>query len=201
MALTPLTSSALPAGELSALPNDTWARIGRGLNGRWPAWALPVVATNGSQGPSARVLALRAADGATRTLVFHCDARSEKVRQLAHDPRVAVTFWDAADGIEARFCGGARIHRGDDVAAAAWREVSPLRKLASASVLGPGTRLQQSQRFDAIGDSDHHDGFGNFAVLHVRVHELDWLWVGADDMRRATFLWTGAAWDGAWIVP
>lgn len=202
MSLTPLRSTAMPAaGELHALVDDLWNRIARALDGTWPPWSLPMLVTVATDGPRARVLALRAADRATRTFVFHADARSDKVREIGADPRVSVVFWDASDGIEARFTGKAVLHRGDErVACAAWERVSPLRRHASRSAGAPGSMLREPTRFEALPVQEA-DGSANFAVIEVEATRLDWLWVGADDMRRALFAWTGAGWDGAWTVP
>jgi pyridoxamine 5'-phosphate oxidase len=202
MRLTPLASQGMPAaGALAFLVDDVWKRIADSLDGRWPPWALPTLATSSAQGPRARILALRAADAAARTFVFHADARSDKVREIAADARVSVVFWDPADGIEARFNGTALLHREDGLARTAWQTVSPLRRLASRSVDSPGTHLMQPARFDALPVRPGEDALDNFAVLRVVVAQLDWLWVGAEDMRRASFAWTGTQWAGVWVVP
>jgi pyridoxamine 5'-phosphate oxidase len=202
MALTPLSSQAMPAsGELAGLVADTWTRIAGGLDGRWPPWGLPMLATQSRNGPSARVLALRSAQPATRTFVFHCDARSDKVREIEADPRVSVVFWDPADGIEARFFGGAVVHKQEDVTHAAWQGVSRLRRLASRTEGPPGAALEAAARLDALPQASYTDGYQNFAVIHVEVTKLDWLWVGADDLRRASFAWKKTSWQGAWTVP
>ncbi len=202
MRITPLAESPLPAsGRLDALVDDVWLRIVRGLDGQWPPWSLPTLATVAASGPRARILALRAADVATRTFTFHGDARSQKSREIAADPRVCVVFWDPTDGIEARFTGQAVLRRGDAVADHAWAEVSALRRLASRSAEAPGAHLSGPTRFDAIPLSAEQDGRENFVVIEVHVDDLDWLWVGADDMRRATFAWTGTAWTGTWTIP
>src|SRR5436309_2924530 len=78
---------------LPALLDDVWRRIAAGLNGRWPPWALPMLATLSPHGPRARVLALRSVDPAERLFVFHTDARSDTVRELRADGRVSVDFW------------------------------------------------------------------------------------------------------------
>jgi len=81
MSLTPLRSTAMPAaGDLRALVDDVRNRIARALDGTWPPRALPTLATIAADGPRARVLALRTADAATGTFVFHADARSDKIR-------------------------------------------------------------------------------------------------------------------------
>ena len=201
MPLTPLASPPPPA-QLHSLVDDVFRRIAGALDGRWPPWALPTLATIGEDGPRARVLALRAADAEARTLVFHADARSDKIRELTVDARVSVVFFDPADGIEARFTGGATVHRRDAVAHAAWQSVSPLRRRASRGLAAPGAHLAEPTPFDALpAQPDDAAGYDNFAVIEVAVEHLDWLWVGADDLRRASFAWTGAGWAGAWTVP
>jgi len=202
MALTPLSGRKMPAsGDLDRLVDDVWSRINGGINGRWPPWGLPVLATQGKEGPSARVLALRAVEPAVRTFLFHCDARSEKVDEINTDPRVSVVFWDPADGIEARFRGTAVVHRKEDETHAAWQGVSRLRRLASRTATPPGSVLDAAARLDALPQASYTDGYEHFAVIHVEVTSLDWLWVGAEDLRRARFAWTGSAWAGAWTVP
>ena len=58
-----------------------------------------------------------------------------------------------------------------------------------------------SVRLDTLPQASYTDGYENFAVIHVEVAQLDWLWVGADDLRRASFTWTKAMWRGRWTVP
>src|SRR6185437_1754319 len=102
-----------------------WTRIGAGLDGRWPSWALPTLVTVTEDGsPRARVLALRSVDREARRLVFHTDARSDKVREIDGEQRVAVLFFDREDAVQARFDGTCVVHHADPVAAAAWRGVS-----------------------------------------------------------------------------
>ena len=158
---------------LPALLDDVWRRIAAGLNGRWPPWALPMLATLSPHGPRARVLALRSVDPAERLFVFHTDARSDKVRELRADGRVSVVFWDPGDAIEARFTGTASVHCRDQVAREAWQQVSLLRRMASAIEYAPG------------------------AVLSAP----DWFWLGPGDMRRAFIHWADSGPSAAWVVP
>jgi len=132
------------------LLDDVWRRIGAGLNGRWPPWALPMLATLSPHGPRARVLALRSVDPAERLFVFHTDARSDKVRELRADGRVSVVFWDPGDAIEARFTGTASVHCRDQVAREAWQQVSVLRRMMSEVEYAPGAVLAAPSRFDAL---------------------------------------------------
>jgi hypothetical protein len=192
---------SLPA-SFPRLLDDVWSRIQNGLNGQWPPWALPTLATISPEGPRARILALRSVDPAARRFEFHTDARSSKVRELEFDARVSLVFWDPDDAMEARFSGVASIHCRDGIAHAAWQAVSPLRRMASGVTLAPAAALSASARFDSLPASDDNEvAFGHFAVVHITATALDWLWLGPGDMRRAIVRWTDAGCSAAWVVP
>jgi hypothetical protein len=187
---------------LPALLDDVWKRIAAGLNGRWPPWTLPTLATLSPYGPRARVLALRRVVPAERLFVFHTDARSDKVRELRADSRVSLVFWDPGDAIEARFTGTASVHCRDQVAREAWQEVSPLRRRTSAIEYTPGAVLPAPTRFDTLPTTaDDEVALGHFAVVLVRATALDWYWLGPSDMRRAFIRWTDSGPSATWVVP
>jgi pyridoxamine 5'-phosphate oxidase len=187
---------------LPALLDDVWRRIAAGLNGLWPPWGLPMLATLSPHGPRARVLALRSVDPAERLFVFHTDARSDKVRELRADDRVSVVFWDPGDAIEARFTGTASVHCRDQIAREAWQHVSPLRRMASAIEYAPGAELAAPSRYDTLPTTaDDGVALSHFAVVLVRATALDWFWLGPGDMRRAVIRWTDSGLSAAWVVP
>ena len=196
------STEALPA-TLPAVLESLWARIATGLDGSWLPWALPTVVTVAEDGaPRARVLALRAVDAHRRRFTFHADARSDKMRDIAGDSRVSLLFFDRDDAVQARFDGNAAVHHADPEAAAAWRNVSALRRSACAVELEPGEPLDAPERFDRLpAMSDVDAAFTNFVLIVVEVSAIDWLWLGPHDMRRARFAWTGSRWSGSWIVP
>jgi hypothetical protein len=194
-------AASLPA-SLAAVLETLWQRIGGALDGRWGAWALPSLVTVTEDGsPRSRVLALRGVDPAARRFVFHGDARSDKVRDIASEERVALLFFDREDAVQARFDGVARLHHADPVAAAAWRDVSALRRAACAVEPEPGAPLDAALPFTALHAIDDSAAFTNFAVIAVEVDAIDWLWLGPRDMRRARFAWNGARWSSSWVVP
>jgi pyridoxamine 5'-phosphate oxidase len=187
---------------LPALLDDVWRRIAAGLNGRWPPWGLPTLATLSPQRPRARVLALRSVDPVERLFVFHTDVRSDKVREVTADSRVSLVFWDPGDAIEARFTGSASVHCRDQVAREAWQQVSPLRRMASEIEYAPGAVLSAPSRFDTLPTTtDDEVGLSHFAVVRVHATALDWFWLGPGDMRRAFIRWTDSSFSAAWVVP
>ena len=195
-------AESLPA-SLAAVQDAVWAALARGVREPWTPWGLPTLATVGPDGtPQARVIALRGADRAARTLTFHTDARSDKAVALAARRRAAVTFWDPGDAVEARFAGRATVHRDDDVARACWHEASALSKSAAAIALAPGTPLTRSTAFEAlVQEGSATMAFSHFAAIVVEIDSLDWLWLGPRDLRRARFAWGGRDGAGEWVVP
>ena len=188
---------------LPAVLDDLWSRIGSALDGRWGPWALPTLVTVADDGsPRARVLALRAVDPLARRFVFHTDARSDKLRDVAAEARVALLFFDRDAAVQARFDGTCDVHHADPVAAAAWRDVSGLRRAACAVEAEPGSPLDAAQPYATLAAASGDDaGFTNFAVLTIDVDAIDWLWLGPQDMRRARFAWIGGHWSSSWVVP
>jgi hypothetical protein len=154
--------------------------------------------------PQARTVALRAADRAGARLEFHTDARSAKAEALRSDPRAAVLFWDPAAAVQVRFGGRARLHQGDARARAAWIDASPLSRAACTVDAVPSTPLPQPTAFADLPQADGGEGelaFARFALVVFEADEIDWLWLGQGDLRRARFFLNGGAWVGYWAAP
>ena len=111
--------------DLAATLKFAWQMVGRGVQDRRSAFHTPVLATHSTDGPEARVLVLRAADVAARTLTFHTDTRSAKLPELALDNRVAVTFYDAARKVQLRLNGVVSVHTNDALSRQRWAAARP----------------------------------------------------------------------------
>ena len=194
-------AESLPA-SLDALLDQVWARLAPGA---WTPWGLPVFATCAPQGmPQARTIALRAADRAAARLEFHTDARSAKAEALRANARATVLVWDPATAIQVRFGGVARLHQGDGRARAAWADASQLSRAACAVDAVPSTPLPEATAFGDLPQADGGTGelaFARFALIVFEADEIDWLWLGPGDLRRARFFWNGSDWVGYWAAP
>ena len=134
-------------------------------------------------------------------MVFHTDARSSKISEVQSDARVSLVFWDPHDAIEARFNGIATVHCRDDIARTAWQTVSPS-SMTSAIALPPAAVLDGQARFDSLPATDDDEvAFGHFTVVQVTATDLDWLWLGPRDMRRAMIRWSPAGYSATWVAP
>jgi pyridoxine/pyridoxamine 5'-phosphate oxidase len=197
--------------DLAATLNFVWQMIGRGVQDRRSAFHTPVVATQSTDGPQARVLVLRAFEVATRRLTFHTDMRSAKLLELSADSRVALTFYDAARKAQVRINGTSVVHTGDAVSHQRWVAARPssLRCFAGAqpgaisAVPTSGLPAQMEGRepeaLELAGAEPH------FAVLTVATQRLEWLHLHTRGQRRAAFVWASSAGDGIcdmqWLNP
>ena len=181
--------------DLAATLKFAWQMMGRGVQDGRSAFHTPVLATHSADGPQARVLVLRACDVASRTLTFHTDTRSAKMPELAIDPRVALTFYDAARKAQVRINGTACVHAGDALAHQRWAASRPsslrcyLGAQPGAVSAEPTSGLpahvvgREPELTELVGAEPY------FAVIEVTVQRLEWLHLHTRGQRRALFAW------------
>lgn len=190
-------------------PKQLWADWTRGVVDRRSAFRTPAVATVDADGsPRLRTVVLRGADLATRTLTFHTDLRSPKVKSLRQRPQVAWLFYDARRKVQLRVQAVAALWTDGPHAEAGWSRCSDFGKRTYAVEPGPGSpaahptsglpkRLERGEL-----DSTQRDSVrSNFVVVRTQVTAIDWLWLHHAGHRRHQLRWTGADWAGQWVVP
>ena len=197
--------------DLAATLKFALQMIGRGVQDRRSAFHTPVLATHSADGPQARVLVLRAFDSAALSLTFHTDTRSAKLLELDVDPRVALTFYDAARKVQLRINGTCTVHAGDALAHQRWAASRPssLRCFAGAppgavsAVPTSGLPAQLEGREPELHELEVAEQ--NFAVLQIAVQRLEWLHLHTRGQRRAAFGWPEPAGASAcsmhWLNP
>jgi pyridoxamine 5'-phosphate oxidase len=178
---------------------EAWRVVGRGVVDRKSAFHTPCVATTGLDGaPRVRTVVLRGADRAARSLRFHTDQRSAKCAELTRDPRVGIMGYDLGRKIQVRLAGVARLHTDDDVAAAAWAKSRPMSLMCYRQIEPPGVELAHPTSLAAPSA----EGYENFVVVAVTVHDLEWLYLAHDGHRRARCIWSEAGRATAtWLAP
>lgn len=193
--------------DLAGSLQHAWQRISRATQDRKCAFHAPVVSTLSADGPQARVLILRAFDAQTPSMTFHTDTRSAKVPALAQDPRVAITFYDAARKLQLRASGVATLHSNNPLAGERWQgsSASSLRcylgDTPGEASNQPTTGLPQHLQGTVPSRADLTAGQQNFTVLQVRLHSLDWLYLHSRGQRRALYRWHGDGLRMGWLNP
>ena len=186
--------------DFDAIRRDIAHRLGEGASNRRSAMHTPVVATANAD---ARVMVLRAYDTDTMTLRFHTDARSPKCAVIGDGAPVGVLFYDREAKLQIRCRGTGRIETDTPAADAAWEESTTFARRCYLGE-GPGAPSETP----TSGLPDWAEGIqpseeqvaparDHFAILLVRLHEIDWFSLSNDGHRRALFV-DG---EGRWIAP
>jgi pyridoxamine 5'-phosphate oxidase len=190
--------------DLAETLAEAWRLIARGVADRRSPFHHPVVATNGLDGqPQARTVILRSCDVPTRTLRFHTDARSEKAREIAQDPRLTMHFYDPGAKIQVRLSGHATLHRDGAVADAAWSGSRVFSRQCYGITPGPGSAITAGGAFSLpeITDEATDIGRAQFTAVTVEATRLEWLYLAAAGHRRARFMWSDGSLQGGWLAP
>lgn len=167
-----------PPDDLDTLADRIVRRLVDAADRRQGAWRTPVLSTLTPDGPSARVIVVRSVDADACALEIFTDARSAKVAEIAADPRVALTFWDPQTSEQLRMTAEAR------------------------AVTDPARIADRWQAIGAAGQALYDRDPGRFVVLEVDWTAWDWLWIGGEPHRRATFTWTPQGRrEAAWTAP
>lgn len=188
--------------DLALTLAEVWRVLADGVVNAANAFHQPVLATTALDGRAdARVAVLRGVDAAARELRFHSDARTGKLAELARDPRAMVCAYDLPSKVQLRLGGTVTIHHGDALAAEAWAASRTYSRVGYRLAQTPGSVLSAPQDADYQPDGDADCGAEHFSVLRLDVDRVEWLYLAAAGHRRARFEWTGADWQGQWLVP
>jgi pyridoxamine 5'-phosphate oxidase len=187
--------------QLDSILSMCWGLLARGVTDRRFGFHHPTLANVDEHGsPRSRVVILRSADQATKTLRFHTDIRSQKWQQLANNPAVTVLFYDEAEKTQLRIDGTASRHHADTVANAAWESSQRMSQITYGTNPGPGAPIATHSHFTMPETDDEIlQGRANFAAVVIKVHCIEWLYLKVKNNRRAIF--DLDANTAGWLVP
>lgn len=183
---------------------DCRNRLIRAPRDRKAPMHTPVIVTGDVD---ARVMVLRAFDGAAWALRLHTDARAPKAQVIAADPRVGVLFYDKGDKIQIRARGtGAILRDGAEVDAAWAASTNFARRCYLGDGPGAGSDGPTSglpPEFEGVEPDDIQiiPARENFALLRITLTALDWLHLAHTGHIRAQFARADDGWQGRWVAP
>lgn len=188
-----------------------WDLIEPGASKRTSPAHTPVVGTIGGDGvPQLRIMVLREADRANRRLRFHTDVRSTKIHEIASNGKASVLMYDAAEKLQLRLSGEARVQNDATDVDDAWSSSTTFARRCYMAERPPATPSpnptsglpnwiegRQPDELQLL------DARANFAVLWFEIHSIEWLYLANQGHRRARWDWHDGtqSWHGSWLVP
>ncbi|MAI78100.1 MAG: hypothetical protein CL917_04100 [Deltaproteobacteria bacterium] len=203
-----LLSSEKPLDEMDTV---IWQSLTAGASGNQHPWTIGCLMTFQKTGeqvsyPSGRTVVLRRCDAASRTLDFHTDVRSAKVKEMEMNAgAVCWLFYEPSTKIQLRAQGFATVVN-DKRADAAWEAVSLQGRSGYLSMDPPGQRSLSQQppstadRF--VKQLESERGRENFRLVRTEVQSLDWLYLRRGGHVRASITYDqkGSS-EVSWLVP
>lgn len=149
--------------------------------------------------PGLRTLVLRSFERSPSCAEMHSDARADKVRDMAHSGQVTLLAWSAAEHLQLRFEGTARLHRDDEIARGRWDALSPNARNTYGHVALPGTPVSDPEEPAHLPAEEQ---FRQFAVILVSLASVDVLRLGPGGRQtRASGRFTSSGITATWISP
>lgn len=177
--------------SLTGLLDAMWRRLSRATeSAEAPARNLALATSRPISGAAVRLVILRHADRARGTITIHTHARSDKMDEIARDPRAELLLWDPSDMYQARMSGTLRVEPAD---ASLWQDLSGGQRFNYAEPI-PGTPLEDREAFDPTPDP------ALMARLTLHLDRLDLLHLGDRPHGRAIYT-RQDDWRGNWVAP
>ena len=150
-----------------------WASLMTGAQpGRTPFTVLQLATTGLDGAPKVRCVILRGVDAERGAVSFFTDARSAKIEEIRHQPRVSLLGYDADAGFQIRLEGKATMDTEGPEKAAAWAACRSHTRALFQHPLPSGTPISGPAE---AAPADDVDGERNFAVIVVSVIRIGWL--------------------------
>ena len=147
---------------------EIWKTLVRATVDKKHPWRVVGFSTSGPKGPQVRSVILRAVNTGEHHLVFYTDRRSQKMTDIAHDPRVALLFWNPRSNTQLRVCGKASPEASELIVNSFWLRIPDYARKDYATLSAPGSVLQTSATGVALETARE-----NFVVLNVTVECME----------------------------
>ena len=161
-----------------------------GVKNRESLFHTPIISSFSNQHISSRVVVLRAHNATQRTMRFHSDFRSDKVKEMLDDPRTSIIAYDPALKTQIRLVGKSKIHHNNKNSLKAWDESQAISKKCYSVKDGSSHKAEKPEIYDFhMKDIKLEDGYANFCTVEFNYHTLEFLYLQRQGHRRCKFNW------------
>lgn len=143
-----------------------------------------------------------------RELTIHTDVRTPKIEEMRRTPAAQCVFWDQTRDLQLRLSGKVSVHAGDELARKAWEGVDLAGRFSYLTTSPPSSEIGRPTSGREAMDGrlptleEAAIGWDNFAVLVLRLDEIDWVLLDNAGHRRARFKFDSQGLVAAtWLIP
>lgn len=200
-------SSPAPSSPEQQL-DQALAALEQGAKKRRSGFHHGVLATLAPTGPAARTLILRGLERDPLAIRFHCDSRSQKLNEIAENPKAEACFYSPEDRLQIRLAGQLECYTEGEIVEKAWEETQLLSRRVYLVAQAPGTQLDDPSQAlpDHLRDREPTEeeslpGRQNFAVLVLKAVKIDVMELHISGHIRSQHFLEPEGWKSIWTQP
>ena len=185
-----------------------WDLLKVGLLDRNSALHIPVFTCGEKNNFDSRIIVLRGVEQKNRSIWFHSDIRSKKIKILENNSKGNFLFYDKSEKIQLKISGKTKVNYKNEITKKSWNKTSHMSRQCYLGKNGPGSKISNptsglSEKVDnfkyTIEESE--DGYINFCVVETFINSIEWLYLAAKGRRRARFILKNDLVEKNWIIP
>ena len=189
--------------------NQIWANIDNGISDRNHEYHSGIFSSIDNKNfPSLRSIILRNASKSNRTITFHTDYRSQKIKQISKNNNCFLLLYSAKLKEQLRIQVKSKIHYNDSISKNAWEQTQLMSRKCYLSLKAPGTLVDKSEDSIPIkflgkepNKKDSEIGYKNFAVISNHILSIEWLSLSSQGHKRIKFNWNNSELSYQWLIP
>ena len=185
-----------------------WDLLEKGLLNRDSSFHIPVVICGQSNNFDGRIVVLRGFDKINKSLFFHSDIRSNKIKKFKMNPKASFLFYDKKEKIQLRVSSNIKIHYQNEKSENSWKKTAHMSRQCYLGDKSPGSDSNHatSGLTDDIDNSKYtieesEAGYKNFCVIEALIAKVEWLYLASKGHRRARFILQNNQVDKKWLIP
>lgn len=194
--------------DLDLIYNEIWTSLIRGKKDSKSEFHQCYVSTYSDDYPSLRTVVLRHANKDNLTISFHTDIRSNKINNINDNPNVTVLLYSHDKKIQIQIKGTAEINNQNERTSEVWKNIRSFSKKCYIVEVAPGTHsdtpvsgyLPEHEK-DLPSEEILNKGYDNFALVEIKIENLEWLYLHRHGHRRALFKRNNEKLTKEWLTP
>tara|TARA_B110000438_G_C15805260_1_gene647005 strand:+ start:274 stop:888 length:615 start_codon:yes stop_codon:yes gene_type:complete len=185
-----------------------WDLLEEGLKNRDNSFHIPVFICGAHNDCDGRIIVLRGIDKKNKSMHFHSDIRSNKIKTLKSNPIGTFLFYDKKEKIQLRILCNIKIHYENSKTKQSWEKTAHMSRQCYLGTSAPG--LVSSEPSSGLSEEvdnskytieESEVGYKNFCVIEGFILSIEWLYLASKGHRRAKFLFKNNHVDKKWLIP